>query len=342
MQFGRGGKPSAGAFFDSDFATIDTFLAQAVLHGLQGKNDCRVAIVTMTRPNLPVAGFVDAVERYYRGPAGNFAQVPPVGVRTEGAAGETPAGVTAPFEKKGPDGKPLHENKVRTVIDTGDPNTLFRNYLEAQNDQNAFFVLAGPATNLAAALQFRGMKELIAAKIRFLVMAGGAFEANAGPETHFKADVAAAKRVLAEWPTPVILAGAEIGAAFPFPGASIAKEFAANSPEHPVAELYREWKTAGYNAPSDALAAALYAARPKETYFKVSEAGTVTVHDDGRTSFVAAAGGKHQHLIVDASQRDKVVQAYVDLASAKPVLPQRFRPPVADKPADPLLNKPKP
>ena len=39
MQFGRGGKPSAGAFYDSDFSTIDTFLAQALLHGMQGKND---------------------------------------------------------------------------------------------------------------------------------------------------------------------------------------------------------------------------------------------------------------------------------------------------------------
>ena len=58
---------------------------------------------------------------------------------------------------------------MKSVIDTGDPDTLFRNYLEAQYDQNAFFVLTGPATNLAAALDFRGMKDLIAAKIKYLV-----------------------------------------------------------------------------------------------------------------------------------------------------------------------------
>ena len=28
------------------------------------------------------------------------------------------------------------------MIDTGDPNTLIRNYLEAQYDENAIFVLA--------------------------------------------------------------------------------------------------------------------------------------------------------------------------------------------------------
>jgi len=335
MQFGRGGKPSAGAFFDTDFATIDTYLAQALLHGLQGKNDCRVAIVTMSRPNLAVAGFADAVERYYRGPAGNFAQVPPMGMRTEGAPGETPVGVTAPFQKPGPDGKPLHVNKVRTVIDTGDPNTLFRNYLQAQNDQNAFFVLAGPATNLAAALAFRGMKELITAKIKYLVVDGS--------ERNIKADVAAAKKVFAEWPTPVILSGSEIGNSVLFPGASLDKEFAATTPDHPVAELYRSWKTPAYDAPSGAMAAALHAGRPKEGYFKVSEAGTITVQDDGRTTFAAMAGGKHQHLIADPAQKEKILKAYVELTSAKPVMPQRFRPPVAaDKAADkdPLLDKP--
>jgi hypothetical protein len=327
MQFGRGGKPAAGAFFDTDFATVDSVLAVALLHGMQGKNDCRVAIVTMSRPNLAVAGFADTVERFYRGPAGNFAQVPPIGMRTTGSAGETPAAFTKPFELKKPDGKPVYTNKVRTVIDTGDPNTLLRNYLEAQYDQNAFFILAGPATNLASALAFRGMKDLITAKIKYLVVAGGDFAAG-GPEANVKADIVAAKKVFAEWPTPIIASGYEIGAGLEFPGTSIDKEFAAVI-DHPVADAYRLWKPMPYNTPSWAMAATLYAGRPKEGYFKVSEPGTITVHDDGRTSFAPSANGKHTHLIADPSQKEKIIQAYVDLASAKPVLPQRFRPPVA-------------
>jgi hypothetical protein len=256
-------------------------------------------------------------------------------MRTAGKAGETPSAVSAPFLKMKPDGKPERVNQVRTVIDTGDPNTLFRNYLEAQYSQNAFFVLAGPATNLAAALEFRGMKELIADKIKYLVVSGGAFPSGAA-EANIRADVAAAKKVFAEWPTPIIAAGSEVGTAFEFPGASIDKEFAANSPGHPVAEAYRAWKAMPYNAPASALAAALHAGRPKEGYFNLSESGTITVHDDGRTSFAAGAG-KHQFLIADPSKKEKVVQAYVDLTSAKPVFPQRFRPPAAvnlKKPAE--------
>jgi hypothetical protein len=317
MQFGRG-KPAVGAFYDSDFATMDGVLALGVLHGLQGKNDCRVAIVTMSRPNLAVAGFVDMVERYYRGPAGNFAQVPPVGMRTVGKPGDASPAFTKPFELKKADGTPLYSNKVTRVIETGDPNTMIRNYLEAHADQNAYFVLGGPATNLAAALEFRGMKDLIMAKLKYLVVSD-----------RFGLDVAAAKKVVADWPTPIYMTSAELGAAVPFPGAAIDKEFVAANPDSPFISAYKAYKPMPYDTPASALAAALYASRPQEGYFKVSEPGAIAVRDDGTVAFTASAQGKHHMLTADLDKKDKVIQAFVELAAAKPVLPQRFRPPAA-------------
>jgi hypothetical protein len=298
MQFGRG-KPSVGAFFDSDFTSIDSLLALAVLYGLQGKNDCRVAVTITSRPDLATVGFIDAVERYYRGPARNFAQLTPVGMRTEGKAGETLPAFVAPFATK------KYTNQVKSVIDTGDPNTLLRNYLLAQSDQNAFFLLAGPATDLAAALEFRGMKELLKSKIKYLVMAG--------PQT----DVAAAKKVAAEWPTAIIDVPQEIAQELAFPGASIDKEFAANSTENPIADAYRTWSPELKNTPMWATAAALYAGRPKEGYFKV----------------------EHQKLVCDPEHRDKVVQAVVELASAKPVIRMRFRPDAVDEKKADIVEK---
>ena len=316
MQFGRG-KPSAGAFYDSDFTSMDTVLAVSVLYGLQGKNDCRMAMISCSRPNLAAVGFVDAVERFYHGPGRNFAQVVPIGMITTGQAGETPKAFVAPFERKKPDGTPVYTNEVKSVIDTGDPNTLIRNYLQAQYDQNGFFVLAGQATNLAAALAFRGMKELIVAKIKYLVIAA---------VPGFATDIPAAQKVLAEWPTPIIVADKEIGEAIEFPGASIDKEFAANTPDNPVADAYRSWRPMPYNTLGLAVSAALYAGRPKEGYFKLSEAGTMSIGGDGRTAFSASAQGKHNYLVVDPAQKDKVVQTLVELASAKPVIRMRFRP----------------
>jgi len=324
MQFAKG-KPSAGAFFDSDFSTIDSVLAVAVLFGLQGKNDCRVAILTMSRPNLAVAGFADAVERFYKGPAGNFSQVPPIGMRTEGSPGETSPAYTMPFQKMNADGKPVYQNQVKSVIETGDPNTLIRNYLEAQYDQNAFFVLAGPATNLAAALDFSGIPELIAAKIKYLVVSAGSF-VNGAVDGRIKADVAAAKKVFAEWPTPIVACGREVGQDLLFPGASIDKEFAAEVKDNPIADAYRAYKPMPYDTPTWDAAAALYAGRPQEGYFKLSDPGTISISDDGRTAFGASEHGKHRYLILDPAQKERIVKTYVELASAKPVPPKRFRP----------------
>jgi inosine-uridine nucleoside N-ribohydrolase len=321
-QFGRG-KPAAGAFYDSDFSTIDNVLAVSLLFGLQNNNDCRVAILTVSRANLAVTGFVDAVERFYHGPAANFAQLPPIGMRTEGTPGETPAGFNEPAGK----------NFVKSVIDTADPVTLIRNYLQAQQDQNGFFVLAGPATNLAALLKYPGIKPLIATKLKHLTFAAG--------DAHIKADIPAAKKIFAEWPTPIYMVGTDVGAALPFPGASIDKEFAETAPEHPVADAYRAYGKMPYDAPSQSMAAALYAARPMEGYFKLSGPGTVAVDDAGRTSFTAVEKGTHQTVLLDPAQKEKILKAYVELASAKPAVARRGRGPAVDTPPPPPAKKDK-
>ena len=118
----------------------------------------------------------------------------------------------------------------------------------------------------------------------------------------------------------------EIGVALDFPGSSIDREFAAAVADNPIADAYRVWRPMPYDAPSWAMAAALYAVRPNEGYFKLSGPGTVQVHDDGRTSFTASDQGRHQYLVNLPEQKERILRAYVELASAKPVPRQRFRP----------------
>ncbi len=330
MQFGRG-KPAPGAFFDSDFESVDTLLAVSLLHALQGKGECRVAIVTVSRNSLKVAGFVDMVERFYRGPAAVFAQVPPPGMITKGEAGTISPGLTEPFTKKKADGSPLFVNKVERVLDTGDPSTLIRNYLQAQYEKSSYFVLAGRATNLAAALAFKGVLDLVKERSSHLVIAG---------VDSFSSDPAAARKVLAEWPMPISFVPGSVGKSILFPASAVEKEFHANSPDHPVAAAYTAWQKMPYDAPTTAMAAALYAARPKEPFFK-TETGTVTIGADGKVSFSASGSGKHTQVSIDPSQKDKALAAYVELATAKVVPPQRRGPPPAAA-ADPVKLPPKP
>ena len=186
----------------------------------------------------------------------------------------------------------------------------------SRNTTASAIVLAGPATGLVKILDLYRSGPQITAKCRQLVVAAGAFPA--GPsDSSIKSDVASARRLFADWPTPIVAVGAEVGDALAYPGASIDKDFAW-SPVHPVVDAYRAFKTMPYDASAPALAAVLYAVMPDENYFTLSEPGTISVLDDGRTRFAPQADGKHRYLIVDPAQKARVLTQYTSLVSAQP------------------------
>ena len=180
---------------------------------------------------------------------------------------------------------------------------LTRNILLAQNDLNAVAVVDGPLTDTLELLNLYGAKPQLTAKLKYMVVAAGSFP-NGGPTASIQADIAAAKKVFAEWPTPIVFAGIEVGDAIPYPGSSITSDFSW-SPSHPVVDAYKAFKPMPYDASVPGMAAALYAVHPDDGYFKLSEPGTVTVSDDGRTKFTPGAGGKHRYLIADPAQKEK-------------------------------------
>jgi purine nucleosidase len=292
-QFPGQGKPAQGILFDSDFGTtIDSVLSLALLHGLEGKREARIASLTINRPGLKAAQFCDAVEKFYAsattGPAAQFFVASPIGLISD-------ANTAVPYSSL----LTKYPPRLTAVNDTADPATLMRNTLTAQYDHSAVVVLAGPATNLLALLSLKGGPELIAQKVKLLSIA----EYNVNPDP----------RLLAQWPTPIVIARKEVGDQVRFPASSIDKDFAYN-PNHPVADAYRAYHTMPYDAPTNALAAALYGARPNEGYFKLSEP-TKNV----------------RYLIPDPAQSEKLLAAYTELASAKPVPRATRRPVVVDQ-----------
>jgi hypothetical protein len=316
FQFPGQGKPAQGVLFDSDFGrTIDSVLALALLHGLENKRDARIAALSISGGGLKAAQLCDVIEKFYAsattGLAAQFFQGTPIGLAGSGRENTIFAAV---LEK--------NPSRIANINDTAEPAVVLRNVLTAQYDQNAVVVLAGPATNLVALLDMNGGKELIAQKVKSLTLA----------EPPLAADIPAAKRLLAEWPTPIAAVRNDAVNGVMFPASSIEKDFAYNA-NHPVAAAYRAFQAMPYDAGTLDMAAVLYAVRPKADYFRLSEPGTLTIGNDGHTNFLAGGGKKHRYLIQDPAQNEKIVALYTELASAKPV-PRAFRRPVQDDNAD--------
>jgi hypothetical protein len=325
QQTGRGAvRPPIGIAFDGDLGNrLDAMLAVAMLNGLTAKTEARRISLSVSQPSLISAQIADVIASFYRGrPVGGFGGG--VGAISEGMIG-MPEGsapsddkpvLAATLSKNAPDGAPLYTSTISGLVNTAESSILIRNLLLAQHDGNASIVLAGPATGLVRILGLYRSGPQVAAKCKQLVVAAGSFPAGP-PDPSIKADVAAARKLFAEWPTPLVAVGAEVGDALAYPGSSIDKDFAW-SPAHPVVDAYRAFKPMPYDAPASALAAVLYAVHPDDGYFKLSEPGIITVLDDGRTRFTPQADGKHRHLIVDPAQKERVISLYTAMVSAQP------------------------
>ena len=318
-------RPAAlpGVIFDSDMGVnMDSALALAVLYGASSK--VKVIAVSVTNPNLEAAAFCDVVARYYT-TGGRLKITPPlyhfpIGYAGNGAAAPAST-LTKALAVQGPDGSPVFGINVKDTADTAEVPVVLRNALSAQKDGAALMVVTGPLTNLVRALALPGNKEAIAAKIGALILGAGDFSGSA-VDPRIRADIAAARRIFAEWPTPIVVVGKEAGDAVPYPGASVATDFAWAT-THPILEAYKAAKPMPYDVPSQAVLAALYATDMKGDLLKLSEMGRIEVLDDGRTKFTPSASGTHRHLLAvsDPEWKANVVKAFTTLASAKPAIP---------------------
>jgi hypothetical protein len=322
---GRGSaRPPIGIAFDGDLGNrIDAMLAVAMLNGLTAKTEARRISLSVSQPSLISAQLADVIATFYRGrPAGGPAGG--VGAITEGMIGmpegrgpaDDKAALGALLAKKAADGTPLYTSTISGLVNTAESAILIRNLLLAQHDGNAAIVLAGPATGVVRLLGLYRSGPQITAKCKQLVVAAGSFPAGP-PEATIKSDLAAARKLFAEWTTPIVAVGSEVGDALPYPGSSIEKDFAW-APAHPIVDAYRALKPMPYDAPAAALAAVLYAVHPDDDYFKVSDPGTISVLDDGRTRFTPGPEGTHRYVIVDPAQKERIITLYTAMVSAAP------------------------
>ncbi len=305
--------------FDTDMGNdVDDVLALGLIHALESRGECRLLAVTITKNEPLAAAFTDAVNTFYRRPD------VPIGIVR---GGPTPsAGKFLPLASAKENGFPVYPHDLDGA-ETPDAVRLLRETLAGRPDGSVVIVQVGFSTNLARLLDAPpddvsplSGRDLAAAKVRLLSLMGGAFTPIDGTrhgEYNLVHDLAAAKKVASQWPTPILWSGYEIGLAIPYPAVSIERDYGYVA-HHPLAESYVALLPPPHARPTWDLTSVLAVVRPDRGYFGLSEPGRVVVEDNGLTRFEPAEGGPHRHLLASPQQAARVAEVFAALCSQPP------------------------
>lgn len=309
--------------FDTDITgDCDDVLALAMLHALADRGECEIKAVTISKIHPLTAPFVDAVNTYY-------------------GRGDLPIGVTRDAQRRQSrylkvckvtesDGRLRYPHDLLSSEDAPDAVAVLRQTLADAADHSVVIIQVGLASNLADLIEspaddispLPGI-ELVKQKCKLASVMAGSFSPVLGKQRHAEANVVngidAMQRFAERWPdsVPVVWSDFGIGLAAPFPRESIARDFR-YQPHHIVREAYLLHSGPNHDRPTWDLTSVLHAVRPQDGYFDLSPAGRVSVDDKGFTTFQPTAEGRDRYLIMNETQRVRVVATQRCLAGQPP------------------------
>src|SRR5262245_46368757 len=182
----------ASIIIDTDFGQWwDDVAALAAVHSAADQGRARILGVVSDVSNEWNAAALDALNTWYGRP-------------------NIPIGVTA-------GALPVPENYSRMLAEgfphsggAEDAVALYRRLLRSQRDHSVTVLSVGALTALGELA--RTDRELVRRKVAQTVIMGGEYPRATVPEWNFGLDLAATREVVADWPTPVVYVGFEIGA----------------------------------------------------------------------------------------------------------------------------------
>lgn len=308
--------------FDTDIGNdVDDVLALSMLHALQTRGDCELLAVTITKPDELAGPFVDAINTFYGRPG------VPIGFTRSGLKNDPSKFLNLAEVKDG--GKLRYPHRLKRSSDAPPATELLRKVLSRQPDHSVTLIQVGYFSNLAALLETPGDKsselggpDLIKAKVKLLSVMAGAFTTIDRNQHYLEynvtQDLPAARKLAANWPTPIVWSGFEIGIAVPYPAVSIERDFSYVA-HHPAAEAYCLYNPPPHERPTWDLTAVLYGVLSDRGYFSLSDPGTVTVEQDGFTRFAVSPNGRDRFLVLSREQAPRVREALVQLSSQPPI-----------------------
>lgn len=326
---GVSGLPAVGVaaepvrmIFDTDMGNdVDDAMALSMIHALEGRGECRLLAVTITKDNPLAPRFVDLLNTFY-----GRSEIP-LGVVRDGATPEDGRYLRQVVTAE-EDGPLRYPHDVRAGSKAEEAVSLLRRVLAAEPDGSVVVVQVGFSTNLARLLDSKpdeasplGGRDLVESKVRLLSIMAGAFsgemKAQRRKEYNIVKDVDAARELFAHWPTPIVASGWEIGNAIRHPAVSMQRDYA-YTPHHPLREAYAHYRGLDNDQPTYDLTSVLYAVRPDRGYFNLSEPGRIVVAEDGFSEFEADEHGNCRFLSVTADQIVRVREAQMWLCSEPP------------------------
>lgn len=291
--------------FDTDLGNdIDDAIAMDLLYKYADAGKIRILAEGISKDGLAPAEYMDILNNWY-----GYPEIP-MGIVVGGADCETDAVnyAKAVNAMADPDGNPLFGRTPG--MDYGSlpqSHMLYRKILAGCDDASVTFVTVGFSTNLARLLDtpadgFSPLsgRELVARKVRLLVMMAGSFDGSLSSEYNVLKDIPSAQKVVSEWPGEIVFAPFELGIQVCYPASSIENDFSGCG-EHPVVEAYKAYLPMPYDRPCWDPAALVYAVEG-DVWFGVSPYGRISISDSGETVLDTSDGGNHRYITVDNEQ----------------------------------------
>ena len=307
--------------FETDMGNdVDDALALDLIYKYAEAGNVDLLAVMSNKNSSFSAGFIDLMGTWY-----GHADVP-VGIVAEGVDSEHDAvnyaRVVCELKENG---RPVFEPALPEHESLPEAPLLYRRILAQQPDRSVTIVSVGFSTNLARLLDTPADdyslltgKDMVAAKVKLLVVMAGSFSADSLKEYNIIKDIPSAKKVFDQWPGPIVASPFEVGRSILYPGASIMNDFNWGL-RHPLVEAYKVYLEMPYDRPTWDLTAVLYAAEPDSTYMTVSEKGMISVTDEGYTFFEPDRNGRHVYLSVNEAQAERIRDRFISLITRKPL-----------------------
>lgn len=296
---------------DTDIGNdVDDALALAMIHALENRDEVRLLAVTITKDNKDAAPFVDLIDTFYGRPE------IPIGVVHDGKTPEDSPMLKEVVSRRDSSGQYVYPRHMKDKSEYVDALELLTRVLREQPDQSVIIAQIGFSTNLVRLLRSPGGRELVQRKVKTLCLMAGNF-VKPQPEYNVYTDPDSAELLFADWPTPMIFSGFEIGLKITFPYEAVERDFAYTD-NHPIPEAYRIYVGKPEDHPNWDSTAVLEAIRSDRGYFDLSPPGRVALGPNNTTIFTPEALGNCRYLIIKSEQVDRVRELISTLVSEPP------------------------